>query len=237
MRLISKQHDYYDSPFRASASDPKYIFVREKSKIQIPNKILFMEWTSEIKNNHYFFRSGLIGFCGKIYPFIRHYDYHGKFGGDQFFYTMDDFNKTFPEISKGESKIIGVVRYVSRISDISNWLDNGCVSSWWFIKNIYSAKTDKTLLELFLKNRIAYFSIDYCDTKPPNIDVDVYPLLRDYSFFKVFNAYLAFQTIEHFLTNELIRPDEINVVIPDKLKAQSKGFDRWSFKKEPSSKK
>jgi hypothetical protein len=31
--------------------------------------------------------------------------------------------------------------------------------------------------------------------------------------------------------NDLVRRDEINIVIPDKLKAQSKGFDKWSFRK------
>jgi hypothetical protein len=235
VRLISKQHDYYDAPFRASACDPKYMFVREKSEIKIPTKIPFMEWTSIIRKKDYSFVSGIIGFCGKIYPFIKHRDYYST--DDQFFYTTDDFNKSFPEIMSGESEITGVARLLYKCSDISNWLDRGCISSGWFRMKAYSATTDKMLLDIFSKKRIAYFSVDCCYDRTKSITAEIYPLLKNYSFYKVFDTYLAFQTIEHFLTNELIRPDEINVVISDNLKAQSKGFDKWSFRKEPSIKK
>ena len=69
----------------------------------------------------------------------------------------------------------------------------------------------------------------------------MYPILKNLSFFKMFDAYTCFQKIEHFLTNEIVKPDEISpeiqASITDELKAQAHGYDKWSFRKEPSKKK
>jgi hypothetical protein len=192
-----------------------------------------MEWSSDIKNVNHQFKSGLIGFCGKIYPYIHHHD----ITGDQFFYNTDDFNKSFPEIFRGETTLSKIYRYISRISDINRWLNEGIISGGWYYKLSYKSLTDQTLLNLFMEKRVAYFAIEYHHISNNDITVELYPILKNFSFYKVFDTFSAFQKIEHYLTNELIRPDDMNVVISDKLKAQSKGFDNWSFRKEPSEKK
>jgi len=60
--------------------------------------------------------------------------------------------------------------------------------------------------------------------------------LRGYHFYKVFDTYAAFQEIHSFLASKA-SPEKSMPVIPDVLKAQSKGFDKWSFRKPPTRKK
>jgi hypothetical protein len=230
-------HDYYDTPFRGSAGDPKYIFVRESKDIDIPN-IHFIEFNCQLGPVSYDFSSGIIGFCGKIYPYLemtssRYYIPEIK-PEHEYYYNMSDLNRNHPDIIRGKSKLGSYARYVHRIGDIENWLKNGTVSSWGWT---YTAATDQKLLEIFRKYRVAYFVIPLTHGHDKKATVTLYPLLKNYSFFKVFDVYTTFQKIEMFLTNELIRPDEINIVIPDKLKAQSKGFDKWSFRKMKEDKK
>ncbi len=92
-------------------------------------------------------------------------------------------------------------------------------------------------MNLFEAKKLAYFAIDPTNYGVKTKEVEIYPILKKYQFYKVFDTYEAFQKIEHFLTNELIKPDDMKVVIPDNLKAQSKGFDKWSFRKEPTTRK
>ena len=129
-----------------------------------------------------------------------------------------------------------------------------------------SVKDDPRLKEVFDKYKIAYFNIgrwdatdatdandaddadDTNDTNDTNNGANgtngtdeygliAYPVLKDFQFYKVFDAYAGFQKLEHFLTNELVKPDEINIVIPDDMKAQAHGYDKMSFRKEPLGKK
>jgi hypothetical protein len=73
--------------------------------------------------------------------------------------------------------------------------------------------------------------------------VIVNPLLSAAMIHKVIDAFSAFQSIERYLTNELAPRDvkrDASIKehsVPDKIKAESHGFDRWSFRKEPTKKK
>ena len=66
----------------------------------------------------------------------------------------------------------------------------------------------------------------------------VNPNLLLLQFGQMMDAFEAFQKLEFFISNELVPPDMINVPPPsDELKVQSKGFNKWSFRKEPGKKK
>jgi hypothetical protein len=59
----------------------------------------------------------------------------------------------------------------------------------------------------------------------------VNPLLRKYNFEQVKDPYSAWQEISQFLGSELATQRDPNPPIPDELRAQAKGFDKWSFRK------
>lgn len=73
--------------------------------------------------------------------------------------------------------------------------------------------------------------------------VIIHPLMSALWLHKVLDAFVVFQDIERFLTNELaprdVKRDKSikDNPVPDKIKAESHGFDKWSFRKEPKKKK
>lgn len=63
----------------------------------------------------------------------------------------------------------------------------------------------------------------------------VNPILNHVNFNQRLNAFAAFQALERYLSNEMAPYDaRLDKPIPDKIKAQSKGFDKNSFRKSPS---
>jgi hypothetical protein len=59
--------------------------------------------------------------------------------------------------------------------------------------------------------------------------------LKEYEFYKVFDAYSAYQELSMFVDGQLAYPGNIVIEIDDKYKIESKGFDKkWSFRKRPS---
>jgi hypothetical protein len=72
--------------------------------------------------------------------------------------------------------------------------------------------------------------------------VVINPILDAIDFKKVIDPFSAFVEIERYLTNELAPKDfkrDMSVVeksVSDKIKAESHGFDKYSFRKEPAKK-
>lgn len=58
--------------------------------------------------------------------------------------------------------------------------------------------------------------------------------LKDYEFFRLKDPYTDFQEIQMYLGSVLSNNQEKIPKIDDKTLAQAKGFDKWSFRKEPS---
>jgi hypothetical protein len=65
----------------------------------------------------------------------------------------------------------------------------------------------------------------------------VNPILKDYEFYKVVDTFQAFQEISMFIGGVLGRGEKEIVVVEDKYKIAQHGFDKWSFRKEPETKK
>lgn len=60
--------------------------------------------------------------------------------------------------------------------------------------------------------------------------------LREYEFFRIFPPYQAFQEINMWLSNQAV-PIKPIPEISNEVMAEIKGFDKYSFRKDPSSKK
>lgn len=241
MKLISKIHDYYDTPFQQSASDPKYVFVRESKEFltDLQSKH-FIRFSCESNNIIYDFISGVIGFCGKIYPYLkldaRDSSYFPIKMKSNYFYSMRDLDKVCPDISLGKTKLSNYRRWndIRKLSDIDRWFKNGTVEGWSWSNHICE---DSTLLKFFLKHKVAYFVINGFPSGGADIKIETYPRLKEYEFFKVYDTYLTFQLVEMFLTNDLVKRDDINVKISDVLKAETHGFNKYSFRKDPTRKR
>ena len=63
------------------------------------------------------------------------------------------------------------------------------------------------------------------------------PILRKYSFYKLFDAYQTFQDISFYLEGVLGIKAPAMASVPDEYLLEGKGFDKWSFKTLPGQKK
>jgi hypothetical protein len=60
--------------------------------------------------------------------------------------------------------------------------------------------------------------------------------IGQYQFFRVFDSYRAFQVISMFM-NSIAIPSKQMPVIPDVINAESHGFDKHSFRRDPAGNK
>jgi len=242
MRIISKIHDYYDGALRSSVSDKTYTFIRETKDF---NSGVYIPSSSgvETKDSEWSISPGVIGFCGEFYPFIEvnktpKYPCNAK-TKVSFHYNIESFNKLNLDIDKYTPKYWG--RYWTK-KKLNRWLDKGEIEISW-PKSLFDINRDPKLKKIFEKEKVAYFVIQnkYINDRHSDKIKQLYPTLQDYKFGKVLDSYTAFQKIEMYLTNVLVKPDEIKQeildTITDELKAHSHGYDKWSFRTMPKDKK
>jgi len=246
MRLVSKLHDYYDGVARNTIHDKTHTFVREQRYIENFDISMLYFSDLEYKDITYTVEPEIVGFCGKIYPCVR--IVKGSNGvvydaPDKIFYAYDfeTFKSFIPNdaIERGYGRI-RVWRRTSELGNIKAWLEYGRERSSWYKETITELKNDPKLKKVFMDEKVAYFHINRVNRRS-KYTLQTYPLLKDLQFYKVFETYSCFQAIEYYLTNELVKPDEIppeiQATITDGLKAQAHGFNKLSFRKEPTKKK
>ena len=248
MRMATKIRDYYDGVIRSTMNDKSFTFVREPREIGMVDFRLPHTIDAETSKDNITIEFFIVGFCGKIYPGISACR-SSKFYGYEtyikpvtvYFYDWEEAKKFIPFDRMG-SRWDGSRKLFSIGSDkaaIEAWLVHGRSGSSWYRHNTIEAKTDPKITRFFMDERVAYFKVTR-ESRRGRIIVDAYPILKDVGFYKVFDSYTGFQQIENFLTNELVKPDEIKQEIQesitDELKVQAHGYDKWSFRKEPQKK-
>lgn len=161
------------------------------------------------------FQSGIIGFCGKLYPFI-HSQYEDGVDGfgdtiwktDEVFYSWDKW-----DAFRNQFKQRDVRRRYRR------WYRGNRTKS--VFENAPYAH-DALFLELDTPVFLAiYGHRDYKVWKDP--------ILKDWEFFKVKDPVTAFQEIQMYLTNQLVKEKEV-LEIADKYRIAGHGYDKHSFR-------
>ena len=70
-----------------------------------------------------------------------------------------------------------------------------------------------------------------------NFSFIIHDRLQDLQFFRVFDPIMAYQRVEMFVGNRLFKRDCPRIdPVPDKVKAESHGFNKFSFRKDSSKK-
>lgn len=224
MRIISKFKDYYDSG-QFYGIDQSRIYVRETIR---------KTW---VPRAYYQRKLCVVGFCGKLYPFVNYTEHIQKNNKDRNakYYTLyedDIFKYSFDEILNRNNSTNDVVRI-----DFDETIALDKFKKYWFSKTLKQEYdemcTDKDLLALFLKYKTPTFL--YTNDRKDNLIIN--PCLKDYAFFKVTDTIQAYQEIEQFVSNELASLIQPNMPVGnDEIVGTSKGFDRYSFrnaKKKP----
>ena len=219
MRIISKFHDYYDIGLSYGV-DLNMLYVRETKEIKLRSlsqtpykafKNIFDKIVVNINNVNV----GVIGFCGKAYPFFT-VSLHPSSQPNDFFYSyksLKDFaskkNHNDDDITKTcKSKIL------DRLNRKGYYFSKKIVSVKEFDNNIVSSKMSD---EPFISVSSPIILVKFCAYKDYTITIN--PMLRNYKFASQIDPYTAFQEIMMYLGSTLVKQVDPSVNFSDELKA------------------
>lgn len=217
MKLHSKFSDYYDSALRFGQSDRH--FVRETK--EFPNwrdkdYCVHPPLSKGLEFEVYF---GVMVFCGKVYPFALKWNFGGEreiIYSPEKILERDDLsaNRGWPTPSK---------------DSVRAWFSQESFGGGFCA--VFKRDNAKLVREA-LRRRVAYYSIaETSRYGTDGADLTEYPSLKSFQFFRVMPPIQCLQEIELFLGNDLAPLDKPPVwPVPDKIKAESHGFDKFSFR-------
>jgi hypothetical protein len=248
MRIISKFKDYYDC-VQAYGMDQTILYVRnkeiEKGTKGLPRCSNLYFWSEDplFKCDDF-----IIGFCGKVYGAVR-LRKNGT-NNEVFCHSIEAVDKYFKEnltekqLNEYYGKRTGAlyVPYVRHRYTYSSYFDKVEGS-----RNLYE--------HLFIEKKCPIFvmgnSLTERNTEGIKVESEIYqydergkqgcilynPVLKEFDFFKVFDPHTAYQEIFMYVAGVLATPMKPIPEISDDDMRDVKGFDKWSFRKEPSKKK
>lgn len=261
MRIISKTHDYYDC-LQGSDQDRSIIYMRETRVGGLKKGPQYRYGTEYRRVTHYFdlrISSGVVLFCGKIHPvlIVTVYDPRLKEklvlrdqyeAGDFIYYCygVADFDAIVAKhCNAKEQEAYSKKDWRDAPHGYQTFPRQATINS--FFKD---AMRDKTLADWNTEKRcpIIFVSFDvYLRTPSYEIPRDLKysdydgwiisnPCLKDLSFMRIYDPASAYQELAMFMANQAA-PEKVMPNIPDDMKAHTKGFDKFSFRKPPTAKR
>lgn len=239
MRIKSKFHDYYDCMQANYAPHPFYL--REQKYIY-PNErgYLGVGYTNSYNPTDIYQYRNVIGFCGKVYPFVEfnYINYSEGISKTYFCYSVEDISNMVEQIANKDQ-----LAYYSagnndnwRKARQLKWPRNLTVkhTKFNFVYQNTGNQIGKDLIPLFERFKAPIF---LSSSKPRDGEDKPYlllnPCLKDYEFYRIFDTYRAFQELEMYLGN-LAAPEKPIPAVSDKDMIMAKGFDKFSFRKDKS---
>ena len=213
MIIKSKFSDYYDGGL-VYGIDTDRFYIRETKEIQ--------SWDSSNVNID---KYEIVGFCGEIYPI---FNYSDKGFGNKWWRHPKDFVLYEDDALKYEFEKTSSYpndTYKKIESKQKHWGE----SKESFFKNL---KNNNYLKSLFITYDTPVFHIK----RDRGIKLIINPCLSDIAFYKVKDTVQAFQDIEMYIGNILVKTDTKPQPVGSDLDIlKSKGFDaKYSFRKEKS---
>jgi len=212
VKIISKFKDYYDG-VGSLYQDKTPLYLRHTREVK--KKGITKHYNSvRVDKQDYSYRCEVIGFCGKIYLYtiVTADDIYM----DKVFYDYEELDK------------------ILQLGKSQRW------NRYWgkpkSLKKIYeSYAKSEDFLSIFKEHNVPCFATY---TKNGERDLVLNPCLKDYEFFRCIDPHTAYQEIDMYIGNFLLNTEDPDMPVgSDVVVAQSKGFDKFSFRQDKGSKK
>jgi len=214
MKLHTDFHDYYDRAVGYGIDENvHYNRFTKKVEIRINPQFDFPRHSN----------AGLLGFCGKIYPFIEIKKYNNKY--DLYEYGWDDLKVVERYFAYNFREYKDKKAEWGKYADAFEYQDHSRKTKLKQFFTDWDYQSD----EIFLQYKVPAWIVEFNGSEN-NGTLD--PKLKDYGFDRIKDSFTAFQEISIYLSNILVEQKEI-AVIEDKFRIQQHGFDlKKSFRKE-----
>lgn len=217
MRIIANKRDYYDC-IQAVGQDLTNVYIRKPETEEIdPKKYPFPRLYGRYLGN-VDMSSYIIGFCGKIYPMIQLNNTRCFNLEEVEAFVVANLKPRELKFFRGEAR---------RIFRRWSWDCSKGECAQFF--NECKQDQDKHK-QMFEDRRCPIFVAGHDEWRKAHITYNA--MLKPYDFVRVFDPYMAFQEIAMFL-GSMAMPEKEMPVVPDELKIQKRGFDKWSFRRPP----
>jgi len=228
MRIISDFRDYYDCVY-GLVQDQETVYLRKRveEKLEIfPFPIFWCHPTVKMPVG---FRVAIVGFCGKIYPALEvTYDWTKP---SVFCYTAEEVD----DVVEAHCRDREIQSYRWKIQRRKR-------SQWKVYRHWHNRQRRTEVVKFFeacaeVQDSYQRFFRDgpifvarYDRTNDMSITYN--DCLGPLGFVRVFDPYTAFQEVYMFICN-LAVPQKPIPEVSDKDMVTAKGFNKWSFRKEP----
>jgi hypothetical protein len=242
MKIISKYHDYYDTCL-VYGSDPKCVYNRvakayesDKSPIKLDEKrgtlsagISFDRCVWRRSNNNI----GVVWFCGQSFPFITISKPVGCVPSRNIFkkevpdiiycYSIEELEKALPTVLSKDR----VKSYFAKTKRNRYHFDSDTTQerAHKFFNETTFPK--ERIIESLCKLGVPYFRYDFVKGI-----LTTNPMLKDMQFYKVKDAFTAYQDISMFISGVMGGQSPPMIPISDEVRKSKHGFDEWSFRKK-----
>lgn len=243
MRILTG-HDYYDTAL-AWGRDEQIVFVRHKDKtilhtatpftsgLGFRGRLISTHPNVTMEASRYFSVDGFITrtsnyqlspvivyFCGKRYAGVKVEIRTDLKDTVQYYWTYDSF------VNFLHSKCVDIKSYYNPSYSIYSYFNDTKLSKKEFdflLENKYTILVSRWNLNHSTNDDEKIWSVDAPD-------------LKKIQFYKVIDAYSAFQEISMWVGGVLTGQGRPMVQISDKYKILKHGFNEWSFRKPPQGK-
>ena len=257
MRIISKEHDYYDALQRHTqyptgpTTEEKSTTSDNRPRIRNKKEVTY-GWDDKypFPNKDTYFdavdcKTITVGFCGKIYVALvlgsRNNPYNNRISKtcwdiddvDAFFKLMKDEERISEKQFKGYNspKVKNRYNAYRKIKDYNWYLAFQRVAIVEFFDNVKA--NEDSFTEWFAKEKTPIFIAQ--KRYRGHWDITYNAVLKDVEFYRVFDCNQAFQKLEMYMAN-LAFPEVAQPKISDELKVETHGFDKFSFRKDKKKK-
>ena len=228
MRIFSKFHDYYDA-VQNTGFDNTVKYMRTESE-EHKVKIHDSQWTlphidsslTTLEMGRYF-----IGFCGKIYQMLK-LTHESKFKCPRptaFCYSVDDVDKFIQANFKRRS--------------VESYFEKHRKNDWRWVGGDRNAMVEFFAAKVmpypkfFEKGPIFVASSHHYSRYFNNYEFEMKynTCLKPIEFYRVVDPFTAYQELQMYLANIAV-PQKPMPIVPDILKAETHGFNKFSFRKD-----
>lgn len=233
MLIVSKFHDYYDTAL-AHGVDKTCVYNRTTEKTpgtkEDESGLESLAWCKRGENpwrsrECEFLFQCIVGFAGNLYPMMYHALSKGAGWDKAFMYDsqscMKFLDEHFPETREHDNAKKYRWTWKLDMSDVA-------------IEEFYQPEKYKRLERIFMEKKVPAFVVR---RKRRGVVIETNPVLKQYSFMKVKDAYTAMQEIHMYLAGVIGMADRDTAEVGNDDRIKQRGFDKYSFRKDPTKRK